>query len=246
MKKTWPLVALGIIAFLAFAIVTLPARVVLGQLESSGIRAGGVQGTVWKGRAQVLQIADANLGAVDWDLHVLPLFTARLVADLRIKRTDGFAETQVVLSPTSVRFDALTASLPLSALPSSAFRGWKGTANLKFAALTLRDGWPTAAEGTLDVIDLTGPAQRPFNLGSYRVVFPEAAGDSGVLTGALSDLGGPLQLNGKVELKTDRSYLLDGMIATRPDAPRDIANMLQFLGAPDAQGRRPFSLSGTI
>lgn len=246
MKKTWPLLALGIVAFLAFAIVTLPARVVLGQFERFGVRAGGVQGTVWNGRAQVLQVADANLGAVDWKLRPLSLFTARVVADLRVKRSDGFAETRIALSPVSVRFDSLTASLPLSALPSSAFRGWQGTANLKFSTLALQDGWPSEAEGTLDVLDLTGPAQRPANLGSYRVVFPEAADGSDVLTGALSDLGGPLQVNGKVELKSDRSYLLDGLIATRPDAPRDIVNVLQFLGAPDAEGRRPFSLSGTM
>lgn len=245
MKKWWPLLALGIAAFIVFALLTLPAKVVLSQLESFGVRAGGAEGTLWKGRAQVLQIADANLGAIEWDLHVLALFTARVQADVRMKRSDGFAETTVLLSPSALRFEGLTASLPLTALPMSALRGWKGTANLKFSDLRLENGWPVEAEGTLDVLNLTGPAQRPANIGSYRVVFPESDA-SGMLTGALSDLGGPLQLNGKVELKPDRSYLLDGMIATRPDAPRDIVNVLQFLGEPDAQGRRPFSLSGTM
>ena len=247
MKKWWPLLALGIAAFLAFALFTLPANVVLSRLESLGVRTGGVEGTLWKGRAQILQIANANVGAVEWDLHVLPLFTARLVADVRMKRSDGFAETKVALSPAALSFEDLTASLPLSALPAMALpRGWNGTANLKFASLRLENGWPVDAEGTLDVLDLTGPPGRPANLGGYRVVFPESANAAGVLTGTLNDLGGALQLDGKVELKSDRSYLLDGLIATRPGAPREIGDVLQFLGPPDAEGRRQFSLSGTM
>ena len=41
MKKWWPLLALGIAAFLAFALFTLPANVVLSRLESLGVRTGG-------------------------------------------------------------------------------------------------------------------------------------------------------------------------------------------------------------
>lgn len=247
MRRWWPSLALGIAAFLAFALFTLPAKVVFSRLESLGVRAGGVEGTIWKGRAQVLQVANAGIGAIEWDVRLLPLFTARVEADVRMKRSDGFAETKVVLSPGALRFEALTASLPLSVLPATALPGgWTGTANLKFAQLKLENGWPVDADGTLDVLNLTGPARRPANLGNYRVVFPPSAATTGTLTGALSDLGGPLQLNGKLELKPDRSYLVDGMIATRPDAPRDVVNALQFLGAPDAQGRRPFSVSGTM
>jgi general secretion pathway protein N len=247
MKKWWPLLALGIAAFVLFALLTLPASVVLSRLSGFGIQASGIQGTLWNGSAQVLQVANANVGAVEWDLHLLPLFTARLEADIKVKRSDGFAETEIALSPAAVHFEALTASLPLSTLPAAAFPGgWTGTANLKFARLTLQNGWPVDAEGTLDVLNLTGPARRPANLGGYRVVFEDSANAAGALTGMLSDLGGPLQLTGKIELKPERSYLLDGLIATRPDAPRDIVNALQFLGEPDAQGRRPFSLSGTM
>jgi hypothetical protein len=67
-----------------------------------------------------------------------------------------------------------------------------------------------------------------------------------VLAGALTDMGGLLQITGTLQLKADRSYLVEGLVATRPETPRDVADSLQFLGTPDAQGRRSFSLAGTF
>jgi hypothetical protein len=65
------------------------------------------------------------------------------------------------------------------------------------------------------------------------------------LTGALDDLGGPLDVTGSLQLLADRSYVVEGLIAARADAPADISQMLQFLGPADQQGRRPFSLAGS-
>jgi general secretion pathway protein N len=248
MKKWWPLLTLGIVAYIVFAMVTLPAAVVLSRLESSGVSTAGVSGTLWKGRAQVLRVAGANLGRVSWDLHVLALFTGRLTAAVELKRTDGFARTLFAATPSGrLAFEDLTASLPLAALPPTTAPGWSATVNLKFATLELVDGWPEQADGTLEVIDLTGPARRPANLGSYKVVFPPDATAGDTLAGALSDLGGPLQVTGTVQLKrTGRSYIVEGLIATRGDAPQNLAKTLEYLGPPDAEGRRPFSVAGTM
>ena len=125
--------------------------------------------------------------------------------------------------------------------------GWTGTLNLKLAQLALDNAWPVAATGTIEVTDLVGPANRPAALGGYKIVFPaEGAGAADALTGALSDTGGPLAVNGTVQLKKDRSYLVNGMIATRPGAPGDMTRTLEILGEPDAQGRRQFTIEGTM
>lgn len=249
MKRLWPLVALGVGAFIIFALLTLPASLVLSWLGSSGIHAGGVSGTIWNGRAQVLQVQGAHIGGVEWKLHALPLLTARISADVKVTRIDGFATTQLSASPTgTVNLKQLTASLPLSALPPNVIPGgWAGTLNGKFAQLTLEKGWPTQVDGTLDIVDLTGPARRPAKVGSYRVVFDPAASSAEVLKGTISDSGdGPLQIAGTVELKSDRSYAVDALVAARPNAPGNLVKTLEFLGPPDAQGRRNFSMAGTL
>src|SRR6187401_756635 len=94
MKKIWPLAVLGIVSYLVFAIATLPAQLLISRLAPA-VMAAGVQGSVWKGQAQVVQTGATQLGSLSWNLHVLPLFTGRLVADVKITRTDGFAQGRV-------------------------------------------------------------------------------------------------------------------------------------------------------
>ncbi|MFC4307536.1 type II secretion system protein N [Steroidobacter flavus] len=249
MKRLWPLVALGVGAFILFAVVTFPASVVMGWLGSSGVQAGGVSGTIWNGRAQVLQVQGANIGSVEWKLHALPLFTLHANADVKVTRIDGFAQTQLSVGPTgTISLKSLAASLPLSALPPSAIPGgWAGTLNARFSQLTLEKGWPTKVDGNLEVLDLNGPARKPAKAGSYRVLFDPAASTAEALKGAISDAGdGPLQVNGTIQLKPDRSYAVSALIAARPDAPRNLVQALEFLGPPDAQGRREFNTEGTL
>lgn len=247
MKRLWPLAALGIAAYILVALFTLPASMLVSRLAPYGIAAAGVDGTVWNGRAQVVQAGATNLGSASWNLHVLPLFLARLQADVKLTRVDGFAQAAITATPSGrVSLKQLTASLPLSALPAGATPGgWAGTVNLKLAELTVEQGWPVRIEGTIETMDLTGPARKPANMGSYQVTFP-AAENGQELAGALTDLGGPLEIAGSLRLKPDRSYLIEGLVATRPDAPKTIVDSLQYLGAPDAQGRRPFSIAGTM
>ncbi|MGH8176786.1 MAG: type II secretion system protein N [Steroidobacter sp.] len=249
MRRWWPLLALGLVAFVVFALVTLPARVVLSQFESSGVHAAGVSGTAWNGRAEVLIINGIRIGGVEWDLHVAPLFAARLDADVKVTRVDGFMQTELTAAPSGrVTFSDLTGSLAFSGLPPNIIRGgWTGALNLKLTQLVLENGWPVSAEGTVEAIDVTGPASKPVNMGSYKVTFPAEATEAETLNGALADIGGPLQISGTLQLKAaDRSYLINGLIAARPDAPRDVVNSLQILGPPDEDGRRPFGLEGTM
>lgn len=253
MKKVWPLVALGIGAFLLLALITLPARVVLSYIHPPGVTLTGVSGSIWSGRAQAVRSGAMHVGSLEWKLALIPLFTGKLGADLKVTRTDGFIQASVAASAAgTVTLRDLNAQLPLGALPSNvAPGGWSGALRLKLAQLTLANGWPVAASGTVDVADLVGPANRPAALGSYKVVFPAEGAASGdahgdTLSGALTDTSGPLAVNGTVQLNKNRSYLINGMIATRPGAPGDMARTLEILGPPDDQGRREFTLEGTL
>jgi len=248
MKRLWPLIALGVGAFVILALVTLPASIVLSRLGSTGVTASGVSGSIWNGKAQVLQVRGANVGSVEWDLHVLPLFTLHLSADVKVTRTDGFAASAVSVGPGGkVTLKGLTASLPLTAINNPQLFGWTGQVNARFARLTLDKGWPTEVDGTLDAVDVTGPPRKPANVGSYRIVFDPAKSTAELLQGAISDGGnGPLLINGTVRLKADRSYEIEALVGTKPNTPQNLARTLEFLGPPDAQGRRQFSMAGAL
>jgi general secretion pathway protein N len=248
MKKIWPLLVLGIVCYLVFAIWTLPASVLIRFLPAD-IHLDGVHGSAWRGTASVVQVDSTMLGEARWTLHPLALFLAQLKADVNVKRSDGFAQGLIAASAKQIKLTDVAGSMPLTALPPQVVPGgWTGTLNLRISSAEIANGWPTSLTGSVEVLQLTGPARSPTNLGSYKVTFPapNAPANASTLVGAIADVGGPLQIAGTLQLKSDRSYVIDGMIAPRPDAPRDVQAALQFLGAADAQGRRPFSLSGTL
>jgi general secretion pathway protein N len=248
MKRLGPLVALGVGAYLVFALITLPAKVVLTYFAPDDLKAAGVSGSAWHGRAQFVQYGVTNLGSLEWDVHPLALLTGRVRADVRLRRLDGFVESELTMAPGNrVTFVDLSAALPLSALPSNiAPGGWGGTVNAKLARLALVEGWPVAAEGTVEAINLMSPGQRAIEIGSYRITFPAGQASEDTLVGTLNDIGGPLQVSGTLQLKPDRSYVVEGLIATRPDAPSNVNQALRYLGPADAQGRRPFTFAGSI
>ncbi|MFO7305032.1 MAG: type II secretion system protein N [Gammaproteobacteria bacterium] len=247
MKLRW-LIGLAAVAYVLFAIVTFPASIVLAQFRDQGVAAVGIEGTIWKGRVQLLQVHGVNVGRAEWDLDAPALLTLKLRANVRVTRPDGFLQSQLTLTRGSVRFTDLTASLPLAALGAIAPAGWQGTTNLRFAELVLENGWPTVASGMVEILNLEHVAQRSPLTGSYKLTFPETNVDSthGALRGVLTELEGPLEIDGTLELRPDRSYLLSGLVAAKPDAPRNLAAQLQLLGPPDPNGKRQFSLEGTL
>lgn len=243
------LLALGAVAFLLLLALTFPARIVTSQLERYGIVASGVSGSVWQGHAASLRAGGIPFGELDWDLHVLKLLTGRASASIALKQNTAFAQGEVsVAAGGRVTLSGFTASWPVAELSGAGLPGgWSGTANVQLDELALDDGVPAAITGTIDLLELVGPANRPARMGSYRATFPapDSSPEAGRIVGALQDLDGPIEVAARVLLGPGRSYEVDGQIATRPGAPADVVNALQYLGEPDAAGRRPFSLAGT-
>jgi general secretion pathway protein N len=239
----------GIGAYGVFLIATLPATL-LFKFTHGQVQAGAISGTIWHGKATTLQAGVLNLGDAEWTLHVMPVFIGRIGADLKLIQPKGFAQGRFDIAFNgTVSASKLTASLPIESLLGSGGLpgGWTGTAQFKLDELVLKNNWPSVAKGTVDVIDITGPANEPANLGSYRITFPGPNTSTTELVGNLQDLDGAVVgLSGKLTIKADRNYQLDSLIAQRPNTPSSITQGMQFLGEADAQGRRPFSLSGSM
>ena len=55
-----------------------------------------------------------------------------------------------------------------------------------------------------------------------------------------------MPFEGRFTLGADRSFLLEGSLAPRGNTPPPLVRSLELLGPPDANGRRPVSISGTL
>jgi general secretion pathway protein N len=254
LRFPWRWIVAGVVMYLLFLIATFPAARVASKLQANGVQLAGVSGSIWNGSAGAVQASGIILGPTDWHISPWRLFIGTLSADIHSKRDDGYADATVRIGfggALSIR--NFRGSLPVSALagiglPGGA-NGWAGTIQLKMDELTFANRWPSNIKGTIEIANLVGPAQQPTQLGSYRISFPapNSSTANGELQGAVVSMeDAPLDVAGAVRLSPNHTYVIDAQVATRPSAPASIVKALQYLGPPDAQGRRPLSVAGSL
>lgn len=251
-NRWWPL-ALGVGAYLAFVIVSFPASTAFGWFVPDAVKATGIEGTLWSGRAAAVSVAQLPLQDLRWRASPWPLFMGRLSADVEARLVDGFLSAHVTASPSRVRLSEarLATSLPtLQAMfPLGGTRG-QATANL--SVVELAGGWPTTVVGEIKLAKLevppyvrTGPTQL-IALGDYLVRFDTPADKQGIAA-SFKDTGGPLEVSGTLALNPARAYTLEAFIMPRADASPDLVQGLSIMTQePDSSGRRRLMLSGSL
>lgn len=252
-KRPWWLIAVGLGAALLIAVATLPATILSGPLSRAGLDAASLSGSVWNGHARALAWRSVPLGDLRWSFAPGELLHGRLGGDLELTRPDGSLTTRAGVSAGGeLHLRGTQASLPVEALatlPIGLPRNWRGRFDARFSEIVVADGWPAVLHGTLEMDGLVAPPPRNTSIGSYRVEMPDptaTAGAAGELNALVTDKEGPFSFEGRFTLLPDRSYLLEGLLAPRGSTPPELLRSLELLGPPDADGRRPVGVSGTL
>jgi general secretion pathway protein N len=204
-------------------------------------------GSMWRGGCGQLRIAGAALSDVRWQLHPWALLGGKL--ELALQSADGRAPATATLalglgghhSVRDLRADMPidTGFLPL--FPS----GWSGRLQLALTRLDFSAGHLVAIHGTVTALSLA-QLRPPMPFGSYELHFADTPRSDGAISGELRDLGGPLAVTGTLLVRHGSEYVLSGSAAARADASPELAKAIEFLGPPDAQGRRQYSLAGSF
>ena len=240
-------IALGVGAYLAFAIALFPADVAHRWFAPDNIRLSGVQGTVWSGSAALGSAGPLGFHDVRWQVRPWSILLARPGGYFETGLGDGFFQADVRVGPGGVSLTDISASCSLSALASALpIAGIRGQVSLQLAELVLRDGWPASARGQMRLGQITVPSLvggDPIVLGNYNVTL--SGGDG--LQGAFEDQGGPLQVRGTASLTAAGKYEIQGIVQARPEANAALARGVELLtGDPDDTGMRAFSFTGTL
>ncbi len=247
MAKRGVLVAAGLAAFLVFLVAMVPASQLARRLPA-GIVADGPSGTIWSGRARGLAVAGRPLGALRWSCRPWRLILLQWSCNVGIQPRGG-----ELTGDFSGDFGGdivgrgIRGSVPIALFEGIATpRGWSGNLELALDELAIASRRPQSASGKLFLRALRAPGASGQQLGDFELVVGEGTVGSTTLNGRLRDLGGPLHVRGAVELFADGRYLLQGDAAPGPGAGPAIFDTLGFLGPPDRQGRRPFTIEGTL
>jgi len=252
MQQHRKLISLGLTCFLFFLITLFPARAGFMLLAPAGIQGFGFEGTLWQGSVRVLNVAGQQLRNTEWSLSIPGLFAGRIGGDFKTRWGSGFAEGNGSISLMgTVRLSEARAGFAAAMLGQSfGAPDLGGQVNLQIDTLQLSDNWPKQLIGTANINNLSSPLLgrgSAGQIGNYTVSFDSStATDPDLLTGTITDNGGPLEVSGELALRAPGDYELETRIKPRSSAPEKMQKNLEFLGPPEADGTRIFEFAGSI
>jgi general secretion pathway protein N len=245
MKKAILLALVALLAFAGILLARAPASWMAGFLPES-IQCAQISGSLWNGSCSGLVTEGTPMGQLTWNLHALKLFGGKVAAHVDLTNASGFVrgEFESNFSGSDITVRDLAARVPIDqTLAPQVPPNLSGKGNAQLALLRVENGIVTAVQGRVEAHDLETRGAQPYRLGNYAVTFP---GGEGEPTGALESLGGPLDVKGTLRLTREPGYSVEGTVAAGPDTDPQLARQLEYLGSPDGQGRRPFSVAGTF
>ncbi|MGB5492547.1 MAG: type II secretion system protein N [Woeseiaceae bacterium] len=226
-------------------ILTIPARVAYRWVAPSEIVASGIEGTVWRGRADALSAQGVYVSDVSWQINPLRLLLAQASYQVKGSPVSGFVEATVGFSlGGTMSVSDFNASLPLYLFAKSFnVTGLQGDASLQFERIEIRDGLPVTAEGSIRVSNVIAPRLSRESIGGYQAEF---FSQDGGITATVEDTDGVVDLAGSLQVKDDRSYQFLGKVMAKPAAPESLTRQLEYLGSADERGRRELRLEGML
>jgi len=245
MNRSILLAVLVVLVFAVILVARLPAGWVLSGPRSD-LHCADTAGTIWDGSCSGMTLKGQAIGDLSWEVHAGRLLAGKFAASAVLTRGTGSARGTVELGfGGQLNGHDIHIDLPLDpTLVPQLPANLRGSVHADLASIQMQHDAITAVQGQIEARDLqlgVGASAEPF--GSYSLTFSPATGP---LVGQLGDLGGPLQVEGTVRLTPEPGYDLQGVVKPRANAPEALVRELQFLGSPDAQGRRPFAAAGTF
>lgn len=245
MQNRKRLILAGIATFIIGLIITFPARVAYQWFAPGELKLSGINGSIWRGNAAQGTAGGIYLADINWSFRPLGLLSGKLEYASTSKLASGFFDANIAIGiggsltlsdvAGALALDTLAGVLPLT--------GIEGDISVQFEELIVENGVPVEATGTLNIANLVSRYLSPIRLGDYKAVFHTQ--EDGIL-GSVESIRGVLELAGTIKLSRDRTYKFTGKVAATSAAPINIAQQLQLLGSPDAQGMRDFRIEGQL
>lgn len=225
----WRFALVGAAAYVLFLLLTAPAAKLLPWLQPHmpGVQVSGVSGSLWSGRAQLLQAGAVQLDEVRWHWRPLALFGGALEvsvdAALDGQPLQAHAGTGLFSGPYLADVTGRLQAADLLYL--AGMRGAELAGQLDFdidrvtgignpfPAVAGRVAWaPARVQAPLDL-----------DLGQVQV---QTRIEDGVTRGQLSAIGGALVVNGDVTFSPDGSYQLTGDVQKHGAVPQAVEKFL--------------------
>ena len=237
------LVVVGVVSYLLFLVVLMPASwwLKLAPLPAE-LRLGQVNGTLWQGRIQALSYQSLELRQLQWQLSPWRLLTGQLAVQLEagelaqmeqayVKGQLRYGFSGLQLQDTLLRYPVRELA-PLLRLPLPV--GADGTLMLDIDAYQQGTPWCKSLSGQASWQQAR--LQPPTGWIDLQHIFASLACDEGELV-LITDGQNPLGLDVTARLQAAGRFSVDGTLKPDASMPEEVHQAMQFVGSPDAEGR---------
>lgn len=240
----------GIVAYLVFLVMTIPAAPVIGMFNDKlPVALNHVSGTLWHGKAgSINSRQNVNLENVEWSFIPWRLLLARLAFDVNAEFDDSPLSARVSAGiGGAVAVDNLDMKLPAAkttALISLPLGELSGDIHLRINTATFNQGDVPRVDGTVNWNQAAVTIAETAELGNVSVVVQES--DESPLTASISNKGGHLALSGDLTTTVEGDYSLKLNMKPNATASDNLESSLAMIARKQRDGEYVLNNSGNL
>jgi len=251
-NKGWTkFIIVGVVAYLIFIIAEFPAAVAYQYFvqpldKKRAVNLQGLSGTLWSGKAAQSRVANITLGQLQWGIQFMPLLMGKLGLDIQLENNRDQVNAELtagmsgVLEVSNLQGQVpVTTFTPLFYGPPIAVKG-QVSADIKHAEI--KQGRKIIVDGKATWHNAALTAPTAFEFGNLFAAFRPQPDGTKIL---LSDQGGPLTLEGTIQIKNSGEYKANIYLGSRGDNA-DLKNALKMLGRTNPQGKILITRTGKL
>ncbi|HFD80154.1 MAG TPA: type II secretion system protein N [Gammaproteobacteria bacterium] len=229
MKRWWRGWVLGVVAWLLFLVARAPADrlLPLAQSRLPQVHLAGIEGTLWSGRAALVDVRPLQFSEVRWDLRLLPLLTGRLEfavdGQLQGRPVHANAGSTLLGRPYLRQVRGRVAASDLTYWLGLSQVGLGGELDFDLDEVRWFDTGLPAVAGHAGWMPALVEAPLELNLGQVKL---DTRIEQQVTKGKLDASGGALVAQADVELKPDGAYRIDANIRQKGEIPPAVGKFL--------------------
>jgi general secretion pathway protein N len=247
-KRAWPLLVTGALAYLLVLVVTFPAARLAPLLERqvAGLSLHAIDGSVFSGQAGHLVYQGLDFGELTWRFRPAALLLGRMAYHLELAGSANPGHADIAFTPWGHVYGQ---DIELLLSPELLVRHFaavpvetSGELHLQIDTFRMTGEFPEDVAGLISWEDGVILAPVELILGDVSMTL-NSQGDA--LLGSIAD-GGRLEAAGDMQLFADGRYLLDLQILPDNEMSDETLAVLETLGQVLPDSRLLFKTSGRL
>ncbi|MES9851477.1 MAG: type II secretion system protein N [Candidatus Thiodiazotropha sp. L084R] len=243
---------IGVVAYLLFVLIDLPAQHVLGwttaDVKQAPFTYGSIKGSLWRGKMEAVTVHGVPVDKLKWRFSPSELIFGRIGFDIIVNHAGQELEGDVSIgSGDQIWFEDVSGDIPASMIPPMidlAQIGVGGSVNLDLQQLALKKNQITAVEG--QVKWLGSSLKSPFALKIGDLKADLLTGQNGEVKARIKDLGGATSVDGELSLTTNGNFQVKGQIKPGTDSDPRLGSALKAISKQQSDGSYRITYSARL